>query len=63
MGEGAGVDSNAGVHVVMPYSMCYSSAHSGAAFVSMLVLCCYSFVPCLCVCMFRAFGLHGLAFV
>ena len=63
VGEGASVDCSVGVQVVLPHSMCCISAHSVAAFVSMVVLCCWSFSPCLCVCMFGAFGLHGWAFV
>ena len=63
VGEGASVDSSVGVHVVLPYSMCCSYAHSVAAFVGMLVLCCWSFSPCFRVCMFRAFGLQGWAFL
>ena len=63
VGEGACVDSSVGVHMVLPYSACCIYAHSIAAFVRMLVLCCYSFSPYLCIYMFRAFGLQGWAFV
>ena len=63
MSGDASVDASMRVQEVLLHSMCCTSARSGAALVSMLVLCCWSFSPCVCVCMFGAFGLHGWVFV
>jgi hypothetical protein len=53
VGESDSVGSGVRMQVVLPYSMCCTFACSFAPSVSMLVFRCWSFGPCLCVCMVR----------
>ncbi len=61
VGGGVSVDSDVGVRVVLPLSVCCLPEHSVAVFMGILVSCCRCFGPCLCSCMLRSFGLQGWA--